>query len=167
MAMRSGCSARIRWVMPHFTPSSFCSSSASSSSGEIAASSSTEIASEGETGITPKARRRRRRSKSKADDSCAAKLTINIKTAMREFRLGDIPNAKVCGLPTERSLFTVIQGPHIDKKSREQFDIQTRKWRVTIDTETSKLREKLEFLKEHRIPGVEIKARFQYKPRMA
>ncbi|MCK5009585.1 MAG: 30S ribosomal protein S10, partial [Deltaproteobacteria bacterium] len=38
--------------------------------------------------------------------------------------------ARICGpipLPTRRSLYTVLRGPHIDKKSREQFEIRTHK----------------------------------------
>jgi len=30
-------------------------------------------------------------------------------------------------LPTEREVFTVLRGPHVDKKSREQFQIKTHK----------------------------------------
>ncbi len=38
--------------------------------------------------------------------------------------------AQVCGpipLPTRIEKFTVLRGPHIDKKSREQFEIRTHK----------------------------------------
>ena len=38
--------------------------------------------------------------------------------------------AQVCGpipLPTRIERFTVLRGPHIDKKSREQFEIRTHK----------------------------------------
>lgn len=38
--------------------------------------------------------------------------------------------ARVCGpvpLPTRIEKFTVLRGPHIDKKSREQFEIRTHK----------------------------------------
>ncbi len=38
--------------------------------------------------------------------------------------------ARVAGpipLPTERSIFTVLRSPHVDKKSREQFEIRTHK----------------------------------------
>ena len=30
-------------------------------------------------------------------------------------------------LPTKKSIFTVLRGPHVDKKSREQFEIRTHK----------------------------------------
>jgi small subunit ribosomal protein S10 len=38
--------------------------------------------------------------------------------------------AKVAGpipLPTKINKFTVLRGPHVDKKSREQFEIRTHK----------------------------------------
>ena len=38
--------------------------------------------------------------------------------------------AKVLGpipLPTDREVYTVLRSPHIDKKSREQFEIRTHK----------------------------------------
>ena len=38
--------------------------------------------------------------------------------------------ADVCGpipLPTRIEKFTVLRGPHVDKKSREQFEIRTHK----------------------------------------
>ncbi len=38
--------------------------------------------------------------------------------------------AKVCGpipLPTDIEKYTVLRSPHIDKKSREQFEIRTHK----------------------------------------
>ena len=39
-------------------------------------------------------------------------------------------NAKVAGpipLPTRIERYTVLRGPHVDKKSREQFEIRTHK----------------------------------------
>ena len=38
--------------------------------------------------------------------------------------------ARVVGpvpLPTERSIYTVLRSPHVDKKAREQFEIRTHK----------------------------------------
>ena len=38
--------------------------------------------------------------------------------------------ARVAGpvpLPTKRSVYTVLRSPHVDKKSREQFEIRTHK----------------------------------------
>ena len=49
--------------------------------------------------------------------------------------------AKVSGpipLPTKRELYTVLRGPVIDKKSREQFQITTHKRLIDIFEPTSK-----------------------------
>jgi small subunit ribosomal protein S10 len=43
--------------------------------------------------------------------------------------------AKVAGpipLPTQINRFTVLRGPHVDKKSREQFEIRTHKRLIDI-----------------------------------
>jgi len=43
--------------------------------------------------------------------------------------------ARVSGpipLPTDRSIYTVLRSPHVDKKSREQFEIQVHKRLVDI-----------------------------------
>lgn len=43
--------------------------------------------------------------------------------------------ARVSGpipLPTDRSMYTVLRSPHVDKKSREQFEIQIHKRLVDI-----------------------------------
>jgi small subunit ribosomal protein S10 len=43
--------------------------------------------------------------------------------------------AQVCGpipLPTKIERFTVLRSPHIDKKSREQFEIRTHKRLIDI-----------------------------------
>ncbi|MBQ1265611.1 MAG: 30S ribosomal protein S10 [Proteobacteria bacterium] len=45
--------------------------------------------------------------------------------------------AKVAGpipLPTSVSRFTVLRSPHVDKKSREQFEIRTHKRLIDIET---------------------------------
>ena len=46
--------------------------------------------------------------------------------------LGPIP------LPTKRSIYTVNRSPHVDKKSREQFQIKIHKRIVDIMNSTSK-----------------------------
>ena len=43
--------------------------------------------------------------------------------------------AKICGpipLPTERNLYTVIRSPHVNKDSREQFEMRTHKRLIDI-----------------------------------
>ena len=41
-------------------------------------------------------------------------------------------------LPNKIEKFTVLRGPHIDKKSREQFEIRTHKRLLDIDEATAK-----------------------------
>jgi len=49
--------------------------------------------------------------------------------------------ARVAGpvpLPTELRRYTVLRGPHVDKKSREQFEIRTHKRLIDISEPTGK-----------------------------
>ena len=49
--------------------------------------------------------------------------------------------AKVSGpipLPTRREIYTVLRSPHVDKKSREQFQVKTHKRLLDIVNPTSK-----------------------------
>ena len=41
-------------------------------------------------------------------------------------------------LPTEREVYTVLRSPHVDKKSREQFQMKTHKRLLDIVNPTSK-----------------------------
>ena len=46
-----------------------------------------------------------------------------------------VTGARISGpipLPTRRELYTVLRGPHIDKKSREQFEMKTHKRLINI-----------------------------------
>ncbi len=48
--------------------------------------------------------------------------------------------ARVSGpipLPTKRSVYTVLRSPHVDKKSREQFEIRTHKRMIDIINPTA------------------------------
>jgi small subunit ribosomal protein S10 len=50
-------------------------------------------------------------------------------------------SAKVCGpipLPTRIERYTVLRSPHIDKKSREQFEIRTHKRIIEISEPTAR-----------------------------
>ncbi len=46
--------------------------------------------------------------------------------------LGPVP------LPTKRELYTVLRSPHVNKKSREQFEIKTHKRLMDIVDPTAK-----------------------------
>lgn len=57
-------------------------------------------------------------------------------------------------LPTKREIFTVLRSPHVDKKSREQFQIKTHKRMLDIVNPTSKT---IDALKRLDLPsGVDI-----------
>ena len=82
------------------------------------------------------------------------KSTVEIvETAKRTGALviGPIP------LPTKREIFTVLRSPHVDKKSREQFQIKTHKRFLDIINPTAKT---IDALKKLDLPAgvyVEIK----------
>ncbi len=46
-------------------------------------------------------------------------------------------------LPTDTERFTVIRGPHIDKRSREQFELRTHKRLIEVVNPTSSTVESL------------------------
>jgi small subunit ribosomal protein S10 len=53
-------------------------------------------------------------------------------------------------LPTTRRMYTVLRSPHIDKKSREQFEIRTHKRLIDITNSTQKT---LDALMDLDLPG--------------
>ena len=58
-------------------------------------------------------------------------------------------------LPTDKEIVTVLRSPHVDKDSREQFEIRTHKRLIDIFSPTSKLMDTLSKLD---LPaGVDIK----------
>ena len=65
--------------------------------------------------------------------------------------------AKISGpvpLPTKREIYTVLRGPVIDKKSREQFDLSTHKRLIDIFEPTAKT---IDALKKLNLPaGVDV-----------
>ncbi len=63
------------------------------------------------------------------------------KSAMEIVETAKRTGAKVAGpvpLPTRIERYTVLRSPHIDKKSREQFEIRTHKRLIYIEEPTSK-----------------------------
>src|SRR5436190_13228525 len=41
-------------------------------------------------------------------------------------------------LPTKKTIYTVLRGPHVDKKSREQFEMRVHKRLIDLNSTTSK-----------------------------
>jgi small subunit ribosomal protein S10 len=69
--------------------------------------------------------------------------------------------AEVAGpipLPTERTVYTVLRAPHVNKKSREQFEIRTHKRLVDILSATPQTVDALMQLDLPAGVDVEIKA---------
>lgn len=96
---------------------------------------------------------------------------IRIKLLAYDYRLLDVSaqeiadtakrtGASVAGpipLPTKREVFTVLRSPHVDKKSREQFQIKTHRRILDIISPTAKT---IDALKKLDLPAgvyVEIK----------
>ena len=61
-------------------------------------------------------------------------------------------------LPTRIERYTVLRSPHIDKKSREQFEIRTHKRLIDIHQPTPKTVDSLQRL-DHLPAGVDIEIR--------
>jgi small subunit ribosomal protein S10 len=60
-------------------------------------------------------------------------------------------------LPTHRKVFTVLRSPHVNKKSREQFQLRTHKRLIEIYSSTAKTVSALEKLE---LPsGVDIQVK--------
>lgn len=80
-------------------------------------------------------------------------MTTKIRIVIRSFDhpekifIGLPPYTRKIGLPESRVLYTVLRSPHIDKKSREQFEIERKKKLLVIKTETHELRKKFFRLK--------------------
>ncbi|MEO0069686.1 MAG: 30S ribosomal protein S10 [candidate division WOR-3 bacterium] len=57
-------------------------------------------------------------------------------------------------LPTKRTLFTVLRSPHVDKKSREQFELRVHKRLIEISNATAEM---VDALMKLEVPaGVEV-----------
>lgn len=60
-------------------------------------------------------------------------------------------------LPTKRTVYTVLRSPHVDKKSREQFEIRSHKRLIDILNSTNKTVDSLMKLELPAGVDVEIK----------
>lgn len=60
-------------------------------------------------------------------------------------------------LKTRKSIFTVLRSPHVDKKSREQFEIRTHKRLIDIHNANNKTVESLSKLEIPAGVDIEIK----------
>ena len=99
-------------------------------------------------------------------DVAAQKIRIRMKAydfKLLDQSVGEIVDtavrtgAKVAGpipLPTSINRYTVLRGPHIDKKSREQFEVRTHKRLIDILDPTPQTVDAL--MKLELSPGVDV-----------
>ena len=83
-------------------------------------------------------------------DNAIKQIVLTVKRTGSQV-LGPVP------LPNKRRIYTVLRSPHIDKKSREQFQIKTHKRILDIISPTAKT---IDALKKLDLPAgvyVEIK----------
>ncbi len=83
-------------------------------------------------------------------DSSCAEIVETVK------RTGAVVSGPI-PLPTKREVFTVLRSPHIDKKSREQFQIKTHKRLLEIVNPSAKTIDALRKLDLPAGVNVEIK----------
>lgn len=76
------------------------------------------------------------------------------------------PGTRKIGLPTTRSLFTVLKSPHVHKKAREQFQMKINKEMLVMETKRHELRKKFFWLKRQRIFGAQFEIMFSFKTRL-
>ena len=83
-------------------------------------------------------------------DQSAAEI---VRTARRTGAItsGPVP------LPTRKTVYTVLRSPHVDKKSREQFEIRIHKRLIDITKSTGQTMEALEKLDIPAGVDIEIK----------
>lgn len=99
----------------------------------------------------------------------AAVMTTRICVAIRSFAkhpLGLPPCARKIPLPDTRVLYTVLRSPHIDKKSREQFHMITKKQLLIINAKANQLQKRFFWLKRQRILGAQYEIIFNSKTRL-
>lgn len=100
-----------------------------------------------------------------AGAGATAQMSIVLKS-FEKIKPGRLQNVSKVGLPCTRVLFTVNRSPHVDKKSREQFEMKVRKKLLVMEMDVGKLREKYNQLKLHNMLGVQLKVNFHYKTRL-
>ena len=69
-------------------------------------------------------------------------------------------------LPNNITKYTVLRSPHIDKKSREQFQMKVHKQLSTFYTDINRLHKDLLNLKYHNASGIQLKVIVNYKTRL-
>jgi len=69
-------------------------------------------------------------------------------------------------LPIKYTRYTILRSPHVDKKSREQFETKIHKQLIYIYLNTESLKSFLVLLKQQGIAGTQLKIRVNYATRL-
>ncbi|XP_026388749.1 uncharacterized protein LOC113283634 isoform X2 [Papaver somniferum] len=69
-------------------------------------------------------------------------------------------------LPERRKVYTVNRSPHIDKKSREQFEMRIKSQYQVIKVSPGELQNKYFWLKRQRLSGAQFELQFNTKTRL-
>jgi small subunit ribosomal protein S10 len=86
-----------------------------------------------------------------------------IKLLLNSGKKTKFENVNQITLPKNRTLFTVLRSPHIDKKSREQFQFIHYKKKLFVEIENiNKSALFIFFLKNSQFPGVEMEISLSY-----
>jgi small subunit ribosomal protein S10 len=94
------------------------------------------------------------------------KMLRTLSTTTKKGQFTQKSSTITVALPKRKSIYTVLRSPHIDKKSREQFEMTVFKQLIIVNTEIRNLQEKLFNLRFHEMPGVQMKVTFQTKTRL-
>ena len=91
------------------------------------------------------------------------KQSLNISKKQRKNRRCKINKMSFTSFPKKRKLFTVLRSPHIDKKSREQFQFVFHKLKLVLNGKNDNKTNLFIFLlKNSEFPGVEMEIILNY-----
>uniref|UniRef100_A0A0D6R547 Small ribosomal subunit protein uS10 domain-containing protein n=1 Tax=Araucaria cunninghamii TaxID=56994 RepID=A0A0D6R547_ARACU len=100
-------------------------------------------------------------------DVNSAKIRIVMKSFVKKFiEIPSLKDFRKVGLPKRRILYTVLRSPHIDKKSREQFEMRIHKQLLETETTPQEMMRKFFWLKRMRLLGAQYEFTFYYKTRL-
>ncbi len=95
------------------------------------------------------------------------KLTLNADLKALQLKNENLPLYSSISLPKKRKLFTILRSPHIDKKSREQFEFKSYKKKLFFGFMDSDIKKcfaplLIFLIKNSDFPGVELEISFSY-----
>ena len=92
--------------------------------------------------------------------------SFSTKQTANHLCFGQSKSIRSIRLPRTSTEYTVLRSPHVDKKSREQFEIRVHKHLFCIETDIAQINKLFLYLKQHSISGVQLKMTLNYKTRL-